>query len=148
MPCAPLGIDSNTTRVAVTVRGHVLRDWLVDGCRSLIRAGFLHFVCFSGNLGPKQLTAIEEAGKSIRRSGRWGRWAGVMARRNSVSPTLISASSALTSWKDVLASPFGPDPEEHGGRRDTSIALAISKDLVDPSYACLPKMEREKLEVG
>src|SRR5581483_3916711 len=30
MPPAPLGIDSNTTHLAVTVRAHVLRDWLVD----------------------------------------------------------------------------------------------------------------------
>src|SRR5262245_6260381 len=56
MPAAPLGIDSNTRRLAWTVRAHVLRDWLVDSCLSLGRAGFVHFVCFSGNLGPKQLT--------------------------------------------------------------------------------------------
>src|SRR4051812_23893145 len=38
MPQAPLGIDSNTTRRVITVRPHVLRDWLVDSCRSLIRS--------------------------------------------------------------------------------------------------------------
>src|SRR6201986_4099565 len=30
MPAAPLGIDSNTQALALTVRAHVLRDWLVD----------------------------------------------------------------------------------------------------------------------
>src|SRR5690348_4340479 len=34
MPRAALGIDSNTTSLALTVRPHVLRDWLVDSCRS------------------------------------------------------------------------------------------------------------------
>src|SRR4051794_35831940 len=43
MPRAALGVDSNTTRIAITVRPHVLRDWLVDSCRSLIRVGFCHF---------------------------------------------------------------------------------------------------------
>src|ERR1700744_4230787 len=32
MPSIPLGIDSNTTQFAITVRPHVLRDWLVDAC--------------------------------------------------------------------------------------------------------------------
>src|SRR4051812_45382976 len=45
MPSLPLGIDSNTTALALTVRAHVLRDWLVDACRGLSRAGFVHFVC-------------------------------------------------------------------------------------------------------
>src|SRR3954451_14951786 len=49
MPEAPLGIESNTTQVAITVRPYVLRDWLVDACLSLIRLGFIHFVCFSGH---------------------------------------------------------------------------------------------------
>lgn len=143
MPPAPLGIDSNTTLLAITVRPHVLRDWLVDACRSLVKSGFLHFVCFTGSLGPKQLTAIEEAGKMIQKSGRWGRWAGSFSRINTPKPTLISANSALISWEKVLASPFWPDPEEHGGQRDTSVALVIDKGLVDPEFATLPKMERE-----
>src|SRR4051812_37569151 len=62
MPELPLGIDSNTHRVRFTVRPHVLRDWLVDSTKHLVDLGFLHFVCFSGHLGPRQLTAIEEAG--------------------------------------------------------------------------------------
>src|ERR1700692_4462404 len=45
MPAAPLGIDSDTQVFALTVRAHVLRDWLVDACRSLTRAGFFHYVC-------------------------------------------------------------------------------------------------------
>src|SRR4051794_39123164 len=55
MPGAPLGIDSNTTHLSVTVRPHVLRDWLVDSCSGLIRNHFVHFVCFSGHRGPRQL---------------------------------------------------------------------------------------------
>src|SRR6185312_7785915 len=56
MPPVPLGIESDTTSVALTVRPHVLRDWLVDSARGLNRIGFRHFVCFSGHLGPKQPT--------------------------------------------------------------------------------------------
>jgi creatinine amidohydrolase len=138
MPRAPLGIDSNTTRLAITIRPHVLRDWLVDSCRSLMRAGFCHFVCFSGHLGPRQLTAIEEAGKMIGRSGRLKRLLtplGVLGK----APTLISASSGLVSYREVLHSPLWPDPKEHGGARDSSIALAIADSLVDPNYKHLPE---------
>src|SRR5262245_40865058 len=60
MPAAPLGVNSDTTETAITVRGHVLKDWIVDACRSLSRSGFRHFVSFSGHLGPRQLTALEE----------------------------------------------------------------------------------------
>lgn len=143
MPRAPLGIDSNTTEFALTVRAHVLRDWLVDSSRALIRRGFFHFVCFSGNLGPRQLTAIEEAGKIVRKTGRWKHWAGFLIRQDSMRPALISANSAWIAWKDVIASPFWPDPKEHGGQRDTSVALAISKEWVDPGFAILPQLDRK-----
>src|SRR3954454_20392093 len=59
MPGTFFGIECNTTRATLRVRPHVLRDWLVDSCISLVHLGFLHFVCFSGHLGPRQLTAIE-----------------------------------------------------------------------------------------
>ena len=124
MPAAPLGIDSNTTKIAITVRPHVLRDWLVDACLALIRLGFFHFVCFSGHRGPKQLTAIEEAGKIIRREVAYKKITGLFNGQNNF-PTLISANSALVSFKEVMASPFWPDPPEHGGQRDTSVAQII-----------------------
>ncbi|MCM2322771.1 MAG: creatininase family protein, partial [Oligoflexia bacterium] len=75
MPPAPLGLEGNTTSLVLSVRGHVLRDWLVDACSALIRQGFLHFACFSGHLGPRQLTAIEDAGKIIRRKAGLRRYA-------------------------------------------------------------------------
>src|SRR3954469_22471072 len=40
MPPFAAGIDSNTRELALTVRSHVLRDWLVDTCRGLKKAGF------------------------------------------------------------------------------------------------------------
>lgn len=131
MPSAPLGIESNTTQLAICVRPHVLRDWLVDACLALRRAGFYQFACVSGHLGPKQLTAIEEAGKLIRKMYRFKR------RR----PVLVCASSALTSLDKVRLSPLWPDPEEHGGRRDTSVALAM-KAPVDSNYSSLPPVQR------
>jgi creatinine amidohydrolase len=152
MPTAPLGIDANTNRIAITVRPHVLRDWLVDSCRSLMRAGFIHFVCFSGHLGPKQLTAFEEAGKIVRRAGLFGRWGlrlrglggmGGIGIDGLGRPSLISASSALSSPKQVFESPFWLDPKEHGGKRDTSVALVISADSVSSQYKSLPKLDRE-----
>jgi creatinine amidohydrolase/Fe(II)-dependent formamide hydrolase-like protein len=142
MPEAPFGIDSNTTQFAITVRPYILRDWLVDACQSLIRMGFFHFVCFSGHLGPKQLTAIEEAGKLIRKGFPWRRFGNQAHFLFGQRPTLVSASSAFVSFKDVIRSPFWPDPEEHGGVRDTSIALAIMPEDVDPFYSSLPKLEQ------
>jgi creatinine amidohydrolase len=142
MPEAPLGIDSNTTQLAMTVRPHVLRDWLVDACRSLMRIGFVHFVCFSGHLGPKQLTAIEEAGKIIRNRYLWRPFGRHSIFLFGQRPTLISASSALVDFRAVMKSPFWSDPIEHGGRRDTSVALAIIPDSVEPSYSVLPKLEQ------
>ena len=142
MPKAPLGIDSATSKIAITVRGHVLRDWLVDACLGLSRAGFSHFVCFSGNAGPKQLTAIEEAGKVLRQRGRkfgiprlWG--------KKFSHPTLVSASSTCIEKAEASTSPFWPSPPEHGGERDTSVALAIHPELVDKMMAGLPDQERE-----
>jgi creatinine amidohydrolase len=134
LPQVPLGIDANTTRITLTVRPYVLRDWLVDSCRALTRMGFVHFVCFSGHLGPKQLTAIEDAGKLIRRFSILKKLTSKF-RSARLVPTLISANSGLISAKDVLRSPLWPDPKEHGGKRDTSVALAIGGDcVVDPLY--------------
>jgi hypothetical protein len=37
-----------------------------------------------------------------------------------------------------MRSPLWPDPEEHGGKTDTSILLAIAPARVKPEYANLP----------
>lgn len=136
MPSAPLGVNSHTTRIALTVRGHVLRDWLIDSCRSLIRAGFRQFVCFSGQLGPRQLTAIEEAGKTLNWEGPWSALRRLLApggSPQSLKPLFVSASSALVSARDTVRSPFWPDPLEHGAEQDTSLALHL--DLVAPGIS-------------
>lgn len=142
MPAAPLGTESNTTAMAITVRPYVLRDWLVDASRSLIRMGFFHFVCFSGHLGPRQLTAIEDAGKLILRRS----WLLRLARfGRGPFPSLVSARSALIPASEVKKSPLWPDPEEHGARRDTSVALALAvaeQKSVDPSFIGLSAVER------
>lgn len=145
MPPAPLALESDTTALAVTVRGHVLRDWLVDSCRSLMRSGFQQFVCFSGHLGPRQLTAIEEAGQLISWRGFFGiprllslfNRGGAAGRR----PVLVSASSALVPISEVRRSPFWPDPKEHGGKRDTSVALAIAGPSVAPDFGMLAEQQ-------
>ena len=137
MPAAPLGVDSNTKKFAITVRAHVLRDWLIDSCRSLAKAGFLHFVCFSGHLGPRQLTAIEEAGKMLLRGKRW-----LPGRQFRNQPKLISACSASVLPSDAKHAPFWPDAKEHGGRRDTSVALHLVPGQVDHSFSTLPPVKR------
>jgi creatinine amidohydrolase/Fe(II)-dependent formamide hydrolase-like protein len=141
LPQAPLGIDAVTSACAVTVRGHVLRDWVVDAAESLARLGFRHFVCFSGQPGPRSLTAIEEAARMLRR--RVGRGVlGWIFHRGRL-PVLVSAESGLTTIASVRESPLWPDPAEHGGALDTSLALWLAPDLVDPSYQALPARERE-----
>ena len=138
MPDAPLGVDTNTTKIKLTVRPHVLRDWLVDACASLNATGFTHFVCFSGNLSPKQLTAVEDAGKLL--AGRQRFRKRLTGRRG---PVLVSASSALTTLADMKRSPFWPDPLEHGGHRDTSVALALAPSDIKTNPAALLAQPRE-----
>ena len=141
MPAAPLGINSHTTRLSLTVRPHVLRDWLVDACHGLWKADFRYFVCFSGERGPRQLTAIEDAAKFLRRKAGRLRSSPIL-RRWSRLPILVSATSAQISAQDVWKSPFWPDPLEHAGMRDTSVMLAIVPDLVRPVYKTLPSSLR------
>lgn len=133
MPPTPLSADANTSEIALTVRAAVLRDWLIDWCRSLKRAGFQHFACISGTLGPRQLTAIEEASRKI------GRPFGVFRKGQ---PQLLSVSSAFATRSEILASPFWPDPSEHGAARDTSVALEVCPELVAPEYATSIRIER------
>ncbi|MBC7692312.1 MAG: creatininase family protein [Methylotenera sp.] len=138
MPRVPLGIDSHTSALAITVRGHVLRDWLVDSCLSLHRSGFTQFVCFTGNAGPRQLTAIEEAGKLLRqKTRRFGPFSR-FAKGPQKDATLVSASSAALEKAEASVIPFWALPSEHGGERDTSIALSIAPESVDPLYQSLP----------
>ena len=47
---------------------------------------------------------------------------------------LAALVSPHQAWRSLLFS----DPIEHGGRRDTSIALAIDPKLVHPDYLTLP----------
>lgn len=134
MPPAPLGVDSNTSALAVTVRPYVLRDWLVDASRSLMRLGFRNFICFTGNLGPRQLTAIEDAGKLIEFIAKF---------KGPRKVRFLSANSVQVERKKVMASPFRLDPVEHGGLRDTSVALYFEAKLVSESYLHLLPIERE-----
>jgi creatinine amidohydrolase len=120
MPPFPGGIDSDTTEVALGIRAHVLRDWLIDTCRGLRQAGFSQFVCFSGHLGPRQLTAIEEAGKILNRRTLAG-----LLRPRFAPAKFVSASSAWVPPREVRRAPFWPDPVEHGGTRDTSVAISL-----------------------
>lgn len=143
LPRAPLGIDSDTAALALTVRAHVLRDWLVDAAMSLHRKGFAQFVCFSGHLGPRQLTAIEEAGRMLRRRTRGGILRRI-ARGFPRGAILVSASSGLATREEAFRAPFRADPAEHGGAADTSVALAIDSDWVEPSFLELPKRTLDK----
>lgn len=136
-PLAPLAVETNTSKLAVQVRGHVLRDYLVDVCESFYRAGFSKFVCFSGHAGPHQLTAIEEAGKIFRKNHAG--WFGWKRRR---APSLVSANSVLLDPAETTSFPLWSNPPEHGGARDTSVALAIGA-TVGPEYRTLPERPRE-----
>lgn len=141
MPRAPLAVDSATSATALRVRPHVLRDWLVDHCVGLNRMGFRYFACFSGCPSPKQLTAIEEVSRHARlRSG--ATWLRKITRPSQAFPIIVSANSAVVEAKTVFASPLMPDPREHGGERDTSIALALARESVEASYVALPPCER------
>lgn len=150
MPAVPLGVETNTNSVAIRVRGHVLRDWLVDACRSLMREGFQNFVCFTGHLGPKQLTAIEEAGKAISGGSPFAisfmKLFGRFRPGHVPGATLVSACSGMVGMKEFKQNPIWCDPLEHGGARDTSVALHAQalglSPVVGALYAELPEIER------
>lgn len=130
-PTFSASVDSYTTATAFTVRPYVLRDWLVDHTTHLSKYGFRWFACVSGHLGPRQLTAIEEAGRILSR-----KWIGRKISFVSASSTLIQSESF---WKSF----FFPWTEEHGGAIDTSIALAIDSKKVDPFFSHLPRKNSE-----
>jgi creatinine amidohydrolase len=134
MPPAPLGIEANTQSIALTVRPHVLRDYLVDSCKALRKSGFRHFVCFSGHLGPKQLTAIEDAARIVTKRSRF--------LPSSKHCELVSASSARVSIADVKESLFWPDPREHGGARDASVSLWLKQVSEPAKLSSLIKQEK------
>jgi creatinine amidohydrolase/Fe(II)-dependent formamide hydrolase-like protein len=136
-PPAALGIDSNTSSLAVRVRAHVLRDYLVDFCESLARSGLRRFCAISGNAGPRQLTAIEEAGLFLRRRNR--RF-GILP--NPLVPVLVSGSSVVVDDGERSRSSFHMFPAEHGGARDVSVALALGLEV--PAAKSLPAVEREE----
>jgi creatinine amidohydrolase/Fe(II)-dependent formamide hydrolase-like protein len=126
LPPAPLSAESNTDVLRLKTRATVLRDWLLDTAQSLRKRGFLHFACVSGTLGPRQLAAIEDAGRAFR---RWNnglfllRW-----RAPDQLVTFSSLSSAHLKPGTVRSSPFWADPEEHGGMEDVSLALALNRN--------------------
>ena len=125
-PVAPLGVDANTGALGIRVRAHVLRDYLVDFSDSLASQGFRYFVALSGNPGPRQLTAIEEAGKFLRkRHFRFGLFP------NGRAPMLVSGNSVLLDDSEKSLSSLFMNPKEHGGERDAGVALACAPELVD-----------------
>lgn len=135
MPDFALSVDSNTSKLNLNVRPHVLRDCLIDSSKHLIQEGFQYFICVTGNSSAKQLTAIEEAGKSL------NRWISFRGGKN--RPILVSFNSALSTVNDFLKEPFFSDPLEHGGKRDTSVALSIDEKKVNPIFKSLPEKKRE-----
>lgn len=137
-PRAPLGIQATTQKIALISRAHVLRDWLVDATVALNRSGFRHFVCWTGTRTPRQLTAIEEAHQILlSKTGFSGvrRWL-----RKSQAPELVSVESALVNPSDLKLSPLWPDPLEHGGTRDTAVALALGQ--IDATTPLPPPVTR------
>lgn len=135
MPPAPLGIDTHTSDVAFAVRAHVLRDWLLDTGASLVRLGFRNFIAVSGQLGPRQLTAIEEVGPMLRRRFPF--------KRGKSAPRFLSLSSFWVNPKSRARSLLFPNPLEHGGSEDVSLALALSSP---PLLADLSSLPAKKLE--
>ncbi len=137
LPRACIGIDSNTSAIALRVRPHVLRDYLVDVSDSLAKSGFRYFIAISGNPGPKQLTAIEEAGLFLKK--RYSRF-GIF--RNNLAPILVSGSSVAIDVEEKSKSALFMSPPEHGGGRDSSIGLATAKKLInEPLLATLAEIK-------
>jgi|GEM_PF-508518 len=149
LPDLPLSVSSAASALFLRVRGHVLRDALVDQCEALSRAGFRWFVCFSEERSPRQLTAIEEAGAFLwSRNAGWrgwlGRWTEALPVVGGRGIQLISACSALIERDELWRAPLWPDPLENGGKGETSRILAFHPQAVRQEFATLPAVEREE----
>ncbi len=141
LPLAPLAVECNTSQWAFPVRGYVLRDYLVDVGGVFLKQGFRYLVAFAGNASPRQLTAIEEAGRLLNRRTRssLGRLSSLFSSSKGAGPAaLVSAQSGGTRPADLLRAPFGSDPLEHGGARDTSVALWLYQGSSREPGAPLP----------
>jgi creatinine amidohydrolase/Fe(II)-dependent formamide hydrolase-like protein len=123
-PPTPLACDSNTDVFRTRVKGSVVREYLFGTCTSLYERGFRHFGILSGSWGPKQLTAIEEAGRAF---VRWHNGFFLLKlRAPQRMVTFSSLSSALLPPGEAWRSPLIADPAEHGGKRDVSVRLAMA----------------------
>lgn len=129
-PRAPLAVETITSAWAFGVRGYVLRDYLVDVGWTWLRQGFRHLVCFSGNPTARQRTAVEEAGRTLTRRARASRGRIMEFFKGSGGgiASLVSGQSGNSTPSDLWPSLMGPRPREHGGKRDTSMALWLYQD--------------------
>ena len=127
LPPIPLSIDPVVPHLAIRFRAHVVRDYLVDLVDSLYREGFRFVAVYSGSFGPLQLTAIEEAGKFLRRKHR--RFPG---RSKKPAPLLVSLSSVDLDPEVESRALFWLEPPEHGGKRDTAVARSFFPNEVGP----------------
>jgi len=129
-PRAPIGVEGNTSSWAFSVRGYVLRDYLVDVGWGWLRQGFRYLVCFSGTESARQLVAIEEAGRILSKRARSarGRLMAFFKSTDIGPPSLVSGRSGNSKPEDILKAALGPDPTEHGGMRDTSFAQWLYQD--------------------
>jgi creatinine amidohydrolase len=129
MPLLPLTVDTHTSRMALPVRAHVVRDALVDQADQLKRLGFRNFVSVSAHLTPRQLTALEDAARLVT-SGWFGGGGAQM----------VSVSSALIDSSELWNSPVLSLPKEHGGSRDTGFMLKFNPESVRSDSAALPEI--------
>ncbi len=129
-PRAPVAVETHTSSWAFAVRGYVLRDYLVDAGWPWLRQGFRFLVCFAGNPSPRNLVAIEEAGRLLTRRARRARGRILEFFKGSSygPPSLVSGRSGESQPADVWPAILGSDPDEHGGKRDTSMALWLYQD--------------------
>jgi creatinine amidohydrolase/Fe(II)-dependent formamide hydrolase-like protein len=144
-PVAPLAVECNTSLFAFPVRGYVLRDYLVDVGLVLMKQGFPYLVAFAGNPSPRQVVAMEEAGRMIaRRSQGWASRLFSSAAKNikGGKPGLVAAQAGGTVPGDIWKTPFGADPKEHGGGRDTSVAMWLYQGSAREPKGSPPRVER------
>lgn len=133
MPTLAMTVDTYTSSLALTVRPHVLRDALVDQCESLKKRGYLQFAAFSTHLSPRQICAIEDAGKIVSKSKK---------------ATLVSLTSAWIESQTVFQSPLIALPGEHGGAQDTGYMLAKHPELVKVSGTSLVPVDPPRASPG
>ncbi|MCC6751311.1 MAG: creatininase family protein [Deltaproteobacteria bacterium] len=137
LPALCLGADTLRLPGSLQVSGELIVDAIVQVGTALHGIGFRTLVIGSNHGGPRHLIALEKARRILTKEK------GMVV----VNPFGAFMNAMTVRDPEVLgfagmdpASPLGGNDDVHAGTFETSLALALFAEDVDPSYRKLPKV--------